>query len=493
MGVSGCGKSTIGQRLSHFYDVPLIEGDDHHPESNIRKMSSGIPLTDEDRIPWLESLAREMARHHTTGYIVASSALKKEYRKVLEAGGRNQFEIVFLHGDKTTIEKRMKLRSSHFMPSSLLDSQYDVLEAPQDAINVDISLSLDDQFKKITTLMVEKKTYKNQSKRMNTRKADIGIVGMGVMGKALARNFAGKSMSVALYNAPLPGEEMVTKNFSHKYPELEFIANETLGSLVASLTSPRVILMMVKAGDPVDSMIDKLLPMLGKGDILIDAGNSFYKDTLRRGEKCKSSGIHYVGMGVSGGEEGALRGPSMMPAGDPEVQKILLPMLSQVAARADGRPCVGWIGTGGAGHFVKMIHNGIEYADMQILSEVYGCYRQGYGLSNDEVAGILDKWKNSSHNSYLLDITVEILRKKAEGSAVIDTILDVAGHKGTGLWTSQESLALGVAAPTIFAAMTQRILSSEKSLREKIGIEFLVFPEGGFLDHIGAGDQREGL
>lgn len=308
----------------------------------------------------------------------------------------------------------------------------------------------------------------NNSGKINKeeKKADIGILGLGVMGKALARNFASRGYKVAVYNAPLPGEENIATEFSEAYADAGFVYGESLHDFSKLLGKPRKVLLMVKAGAPVDEMIDQLSPYMESGDMVIDAGNSFYKDTVRRAIHCKELGFSFVGMGVSGGEEGALKGPAIMPAGDETSKIALMPLLESIAARADGHPCVRWVATDGAGHFVKMIHNGIEYADMQLLSEAYGIYKNGYQYDNDTIAENLEDWKKSPHNSYLLDITTDIVSKNVAGEYVLDSILDVAGHKGTGLWTSQESLSLGVAAPSIVSAMHQRIISSEKKLRE---------------------------
>jgi 6-phosphogluconate dehydrogenase len=298
--------------------------------------------------------------------------------------------------------------------------------------------------------------------------SDIGIIGLGVMGKSLARNFASKNIKVSVYNAPLPGEEKVTQQFVGTFPEADFYSAQSLNELVDSLQAPRMILLMIKSGEPVDEMLEKLAPLLQQGDIVIDGGNSFFKDTQRRATHLGKKGIHFVGMGVSGGEEGALLGPSLMPAGSLQAKTILLPLLEKVAAKAGAEPCVNWIGEGGAGHFVKMVHNGIEYADMQLLSEVYDICRKVLGLSNIAIADLFEQWNADLLQSYLIEITIDILRKKEKDVFVLDTILDVAGHKGTGMWTSREAIELGVAVPAITAALNQRIISSYKVERENL-------------------------
>jgi len=295
---------------------------------------------------------------------------------------------------------------------------------------------------------------------------DIGVLGLGVMGKSLARNFANKGVKVSVYNVPLKGEENVTNDFVQQYDEGGFYGANSLTDFVNSLSSPRQILLMIKSGQPVDEMMNQLIPILDKGDCIIDAGNSFFKDSQRRHEYAHHQGIHFVGMGVSGGEEGALKGPSIMPAGTQHSKESLLPLLEKIAAKKNGEPCVRWIGKGGAGHFVKMVHNGIEYADMQMITEIYAIYKWGLGYDNKQIANKFESFNKSIHNSYLVEITIDILRKKIDDSYVLDEILDVAGHKGTGMWTSREALELGVAVPSITAAMNQRIISSYKSIRK---------------------------
>ena len=450
MGVSGCGKTTIGKKLAEQLEVPFLEGDDYHPEENVAKMKSGQPLTDEDRMPWLQNLAKAAQKHEETGFVMACSALKAHYRNVLKLLINSELKIVFLDGKFETIKTRMEERAGHFMPAELLQSQFDTLEPPQNALTYDITQSpeliIKDVIKKL-------------------EKAAIGIIGLGVMGKSLARNFASKNIRTAVYNLPLKGEENVVDDFVKKFEDSNFLAGNDLSDFINKLETPRCVLLMIKSGEPVDEMIEKLLPRLEKGDMIIDAGNSFFKDTIRRFEYLKEEEIEFVGMGVSGGEEGALKGPSIMPAGSPFAERRLLPMLEKIAAQADGQPCVKWVGDDGAGHFIKMVHNGIEYADMQLLAEIYSIGKNIFKLSNPQIAEELEQWKNTAHNSYLLDITIDILRHEENGESLLEQILDVAGHKGTGLWTVTEALNLGVPVPTIMAALNQRILSGRQARR----------------------------
>lgn len=452
MGVSGSGKSTVAERIANKLKLLFIEADDYHPDSNIQKMKSGNPLNDSDRKPWLESL-NNVLLSHKNGAVLSCSALKESYREILSRD-IDEFILVFLEGNFSLIIERMKSRGNHFMPTELLQSQFDDLEIPHNSIRINIDQNLD---------IIESQII-NQINKMENEN-DIGVIGLGVMGSSLARNFVSKDISVSVFNMPLPGEDDVTENFIKDYGNPILYGAQNLEDFIQSLKRPRKVLLMIKSGNPVDEMIEKILPLLSKGDIIIDAGNSFYKDTIRRNKKCDEYDIHFVGMGVSGGEEGALNGPAIMPAGSSHSKKILLPLLDKIAAKYKDEPCVKWIGENGAGHFVKMVHNGIEYADMQLLTEAYSIFKNLLDYGNLQIADTLETWKSGLHNSYLLDITIDILRKKENDEFIIDSILDVAGHKGTGMWTSREALELGVAVPSITAAMNQRIISSYKKDR----------------------------
>ncbi len=461
MGVSGCGKTTIGKQLAVKLNIPFLEGDDYHPEANVSKMKSGQSLNDDDRLPWLKNLAKAAQENESTGFVMACSALKGSYRNILKSLVNNELQIVFLDGNFETIKNRMEARAGHFMPAALLQSQFDTLEKPETNLQFDIGQAPDFIIKTIL-----EKLKKEQL-------ADIGIIGLGVMGKSLARNFASRNIPTAVYNVPFKGEENVVNDFVQKFPESNFLFGNDLSDFIKKIKTPRCVLLMIKSGEPVDEMIEKLLPHLEKEDMIIDAGNSLFKDSIRRFDYLKNKEIEFVGMGVSGGEEGALKGPSIMPAGSASAKNRLLPMLQKIAAIADEKPCVQWIGNDGAGHFVKMVHNGIEYADMQLLTEVYAIGKNILKFSNPQIADELEQWKSTLHNSYLLDITIDILRFEENGESLLEQILDVAGHKGTGLWTVKEALDLGVPIPTIGAAMDERILSSKKELRGKISKQLI--------------------
>ncbi len=290
-----------------------------------------------------------------------------------------------------------------------------------------------------------------------TEKYALGILGLGVMGRSLAKNFARN------------GYEPIGYDISPKLPEdFDLKVSPSVDGLVQELKTPRILLLMIPAGKPVDIAIDALIPHLEAGDIIIDGGNSHFRDTNQRVETLASKGLHFVGMGVSGGEQGALWGPSLMPGGAEVAWKSLKPMLEAIAAKTDsGEPCVDWMGRGGAGHFVKMVHNGIEYGDMQLIAEVYDLMHRGAGISNQECSSIFNKWNQGALNSYLIEITANILKKKDEitGGYLVDFILDEAAQKGTGKWTSQSALDVGSPIPTIDAAVESRLISALKKER----------------------------
>ncbi|SHJ58235.1 NADP-dependent phosphogluconate dehydrogenase [Propionispora hippei] len=294
-------------------------------------------------------------------------------------------------------------------------------------------------------------------------KSQIGVIGLAVMGKNLALNMANHGYSVTVYNR----SEDKTKQLLAEAAGRQLTGAYSLQELVASLERPRKILIMVKAGSPVDTTIEQLLPYLEQGDILIDGGNSFYQDTIRRHQQLAARGIHFIGTGVSGGEEGALKGPAIMPGGDRKAFALVQPIFEAIAAKVGEDACCTYIGSDGAGHFVKMVHNGIEYADMQLICEAYVLLRELLGLKPEEIKEIFAGWNQGELNSYLIEITADILGKTdpATGKPMVEVILDKAGQKGTGKWTSQVALDLGVPIPSITTAVFERYLSAMKDER----------------------------
>ena len=296
-------------------------------------------------------------------------------------------------------------------------------------------------------------------------KQQIGVVGMAVMGRNLALNIESRGYSVALYNRTgSKTEEVLAEN-----PDKNLLGTYTVEEFINSIEKPRRIVMMVQAGYGTDATIQSLLPHLDKGDILIDGGNTFFEDTIRRNNELANSGINFIGAGVSGGEEGALKGPSIMPGGQKEAYELVAPILEQISAKAeDGTPCVTYIGPDGAGHYVKMVHNGIEYGDMQLIAESYDLMQNILGLSVDEMADIFKEWNEGELDSFLIEITADILTRKDDlgtGKPVVDIILDAAGNKGTGKWTSQSALDLGVPLPLITESVFARYISAYKEER----------------------------
>jgi len=295
-------------------------------------------------------------------------------------------------------------------------------------------------------------------------KQQFGIIGMAVMGQNLALNVASKGFSVAVFNRTAAKTEdfMATKGMG-----AGIVAAYSVEDFVAALETPRKIMLMVKAGAAVDAFIEKLTPLLARGDVLIDGGNSYYKDTERRGEEAARAGLLYIGTGVSGGEEGALKGPSIMPGGHRQAYEIVGPILTACAAQVAEGPCCTYIGPRGAGHYVKMVHNGIEYGIMAAIAEAYDLLKTALGLSAPEIGQLAAEWNAAEMDSYLMEITAVNLQRMDEetGQPLVDVILDKAGQKGTGKWASQDALDVGVPIPTINAAVEQRILSAFKDER----------------------------
>jgi len=297
-------------------------------------------------------------------------------------------------------------------------------------------------------------------------KADIGMIGLAVMGENLARNMERNGFTVAVYNLE---PEIYVNRFMEKFGggDAKFVPTYSYKELVEAIERPRRIMMMIKAGDPVDEVIGQLEAYLDPGDIIIDGGNSHFPDTARRTEYLEKKGLLYIGTGVSGGEEGALRGPSMMPGGSPGAWERVKPILQAICAKTDdGFPCCDWVGEGGAGHYVKMVHNGIEYGDMQLICESYQLMRDYLGMENEEIGEVFADWNKGELDSYLVQITSEILKyKDSDGNAVVDYILDTAGQKGTGKWTGIAALDEGVPLTLIGEAVFARCLSAIKEER----------------------------
>ncbi|WP_233557649.1 NADP-dependent phosphogluconate dehydrogenase [Aquimarina sp. AD1] len=457
-GVSGSGKTTVGKALAKELNIPFFDADDFHPEENIKKMSTGFPLDDSDREPWLKKLASEIVVWNTNkGAVLACSALKKAYRKTLQSIDSKYVKWIFLDGSFDLISNRLEARKDHFFKKEMLFSQFEALEQPEDGISINIDKSVDQIMSEIRTTL-------------NTDKSQLGLIGLGVMGKSLAKNLLSKNFKLSVYNRHVDHIEVnVAKNFvaeESKYQTL--LGFDDLKEFVDSLEQPRTIMLMVNAGKPVDLVIDELLRYLSEEDCIIDGGNSHYKATLERSKRLEERGIHFLGTGISGGEEGALKGPSIMPGGSKTAYNRSGKYLEAIAARdKNNRSCCTYIGPEGSGHFVKMVHNGIEYAEMQLLAETYHMLRFYAHKTPAEIATVFNDWIKKGLKSYLLEITSDLLLKTEGEDFLIDKILDKAGQKGTGGWSTNAALELGVSLPTISESVMARNVSGIKSERVK--------------------------
>jgi 6-phosphogluconate dehydrogenase len=315
-------------------------------------------------------------------------------------------------------------------------------------------------------VFLKQDSVKKKGRGIHMSKQQIGVIGLAVMGKNLALNIESRGYSVAVFNRSYDKTEEFLKNEAEGK---NFVGASSIEEFVKSLETPRKILLMVKAGAATDATIESLKPHLEEGDILIDGGNTFFQDTIRRNKELATAGFHFIGTGVSGGEEGALKGPSIMPGGKKEAYDLVRPILEAISAKVEGEPCCTYIGPNGAGHYVKMVHNGIEYGDMQLISESYFILKHVLGLDADELHKVFAEWNKGELDSYLIEITADIFTKKDEetGKPLVDLILDTAGQKGTGKWTSQNALDLGVPLPIITESVFARFISAMKDERVK--------------------------
>jgi 6-phosphogluconate dehydrogenase len=456
MGVSGSGKTSLGKLLSSALSMPFYDADDFHSSINKSKMKSGLALSDLDRGPWLHQLAEKIYEWSSNeGAILACSALKEDYRKILS---KYQVKIswIVLNGPFDLIQSRLKKRKNHFFNSELLKSQLDSLEVPQYGIHLDIDQSLDHLVQSYLSA-----THIHEF-------AEIGIIGMGVMGQNLALNFAENKIETAVYNRASNGEEKIVSDFMSNNSRFQNINGFTdIKSFIHALKRPRKIWLMIKSGLAIDSLIDEIVPLLNQGDLIIDGGNSYFEDTQRRGKLLEKKQIDYAGIGVSGGEVGARYGASLMFGGNKKAYEVLSPMLSSISAKDKSKiPCQAYFGKGGAGHFVKMVHNGIEYSEMQLLAEVYAIL--SHQLSYPEMAILLQEWNKGPAASYLLEMTAKILQKKEGEQYLLDLILDSSASKGTGIWATKSAIDLGEVNTMMSSALFSRFLSNMKMKRASL-------------------------
>ena len=477
MGVSGCGKIAVGEALSEALGWQFYDGDDFHPSENVAKMANGIPLTDADREPWLGNLHDLISKAVATDepIVLACSALKQMYRDILRSGNPGTV-FVHLKGDFNLIFNRMQERKSHYMHPVMLQSQYETLEEPANALVVNI----DKDVASITEQIIQELNLE-RGEKMTESKADIGLIGLAVMGQNLVLNMDDHGFTVAVFNRTT---SKVDRFLENEAKGTKVIGTHSLEELVAALKPPRRVMLMVKAGEPVDAFIDMLIPLMEPGDIIIDGGNSNFKDTIRRTAYVESKGLLYIGTGVSGGEEGARFGPSIMPGGSPAAWEHVKDIFQGIAAKVeDGTPRCDWVGSNGAGHFVKMVHNGIEYGDMQLIGESYDLMKSLLGLTPDEMHNVFAEWNRGKLDSYLIEITSDIMAYKDEdGQPLLDKILDSAGQKGTGRWTAINALNLGIPLTLVGEAVFARSLSALKDERVAAS-KVLTGPEAELLDN----------
>ncbi|ERM83159.1 hypothetical protein P872_17585 [Rhodonellum psychrophilum GCM71 = DSM 17998] len=471
-GVSGSGKTTIGSLLAKRLNLPFYDADDFHPAVNVEKMQQGIPLTDHDREPWLNHLAEKIEEWNSKqGAILACSALKEEYREILQVVPHIHW--IHLKGEKQLLAARLSNRKNHYMNPDLLTSQMETWEDPSYGLHLDVKEDpgelVEQAFKYLTS---------------NPFLSKMGVIGMGVMGKSLALNLAEKGVPVSVFNRHVPQkEEKIASAFASVHSELHLLEGfDEMEGFLGSLEKPRNILLMIPAGAAIDQQIEQLIPLLEEGDLIIDGGNSFYEDSSRRSQYLRGKGFHFLPMGVSGGEEGARKGPSMMPGGDREGYVRIAPFLEKIGAKdKHGKPCVTYVGPDGSGHFVKMVHNSIEYAEMQALAETVHLMRYGLKINPIEISQVLKGWAEEGLKSYLLEITANILLFKENSEFLLDRILDVAGQKGTGAWSLTTALKYNVPYSPLSEAVAARNLSGFKKEREELGAvfghKFLAFRE----------------
>ena len=447
-GVSGVGKTTLGKAWAKELSLPFFDADDFHPASNKDKMSGGQALTDEDRWPWLEKLkATFPVWENNGGAVLACSALKEKYRAFLLNDHAIPLHYILLDASKEKIKQRMEVRD-HFMPPALLDSQFDALEKATYGTIINVENSIAESI--------------SQLKNKINNKTDIGLFGLGVMGKNLALNIASNDFSIATYNRHVAGsEEHIAQQLAAENPTLPFTATASIEEFVEAIALPRKIILMIPAGKTVDLVIDQLTPFLDPGDIIMDGGNSHFEDSIRRTKSLAAKNLHFYGIGISGGAKGARKGPALMPSGAKDIYPQIAPILDRIAAKdAHDNPCSGWIGKAGSGHFVKMIHNGIEYGEMQLIAEIYHALRFHANKTVEEIARLFEAWQETDKASYLLGISAKILQTKEGETPLIDLILDQAGNKGTGNWSAKAAFELGTPFNVGSAALQARFISA---------------------------------
>ena len=470
-GVTASGKTSVGKLLSRKLKVPFYDADDFHPSSNIEKMKNGIPLNDSDRRPWLKTLRRNIESWNKDGSaILACSALRESYRSILMADMKIPMQFILLQCPISILKQRLGSRKNHFISPALLDSQIQTLEVPDYGIKVDSNSELEELVK----LIVKKVSKAN----------DIGVIGMGKMGKNLSLNLSSKGFSVSAYNREIKGEEeSIAADFAKKNKEFNFTPFNTLPEFIRSLASPRKVFLMINSGHPTDEILTQLMMLLDPGDIIVDLGNSYFIDSQRRSKFLAQKKIHFLGIGISGGHHGARNGASFMASGDKNVYQMISYLIEKISALdANGKPCSSYLGSDGAGHFVKTVHNGIEYGEMQLISEIYHLMRFHLNMEIDKISNVFKKWNKSDVSNYLLEITSKILETKIDGVHIIDLIDDKAENKGTGGWGVINSIEIGVPFDTLTSSLMFRYLSSMSDERKIASNTYQIKSNKGKID-----------
>ena len=470
-GVTASGKTSVGKLLSRKLKVPFYDADDFHPSSNIEKMKNGIPLNDSDRRPWLKTLRRNIESWNKDGSAILScSALRESYRSILMADMKIPMQFILLQCPISILKQRLGSRKNHFISPALLDSQIQTLEVPDYGIKVDSNLELEELVK----LIVKKVSKANE----------IGVIGMGKMGKNLSLNLSSKGFSVSAYNREIKGEEeSIAADFAKKNKEFNLTPFNTLPQFIRSLASPRKVFLMINSGHPTDEILTQLMMLLDPGDIIVDLGNSYFIDSQRRSKFLAQKKIHFLGIGISGGHHGARNGASFMASGDKNVYQMISYLIEKISALdANGKPCSSYLGSDGAGHFVKTVHNGIEYGEMQLISEIYHLMRFHLNMKIDKISNVFKKWNKSDVSNYLLEITSKILETKIDGVHIIDLIDDKAENKGTGGWAVINSIEIGVPFDTLTSSLMFRYLSSMSDERKIASNTYQINSNKGTID-----------
>ena len=470
-GVTASGKTTISNLLANKLKISFYDADDFHSSSNLKKLKEGIPLKDSDRRPWLQSLRKEIKTWEKKGgAVIACSALKESYRSILMGDMKIPIQFILLQAPMLILKRRLESRKNHFISPSLLNSQLKDLEIASYGIRVNSNMQPKEVVQSILSHLINK--------------SHVGIIGMGAMGKNLSLNISSKGYLTSIYNRELKDKEKnVADDFAKMNKKFKLLPFNKLPEFIKSLELPRKIFLMISSGDPTDEVLSKLMMLLDPGDIVIDLGNSYFIDSQRRAQFLNQRKIHFLGIGVSGGIKGVRNGSSFMASGAPDVYAQISPLLEKISASDyKGNPCCSYLGPDGSGHYVKTIHNGIEYAEMQLIAELYHLMRVHLDMRIDQISNLFKEWNKNDISSYLLEITAIILDTEKDGVPIIDLIDDKANNKGTGAWSIIGSLEAGRPLDTISSALMFRYISSMSKQRKKANNSYKILKGKGLID-----------